>query len=313
MRVRGASVAGLQGRTARLLGVEVRAVDALILSAFLLFGLLITVFHGRVQGPGALLLRTMVSGAVYFAAVAAAGRAKRAPFRWFLRTAAIQLLCAQLFLISQRMQLIWVPTWRDPALLRLEQSVFGVQPTVWLQRFVTPALTEWMFFAYVIYLVIYPGLSGLIFAKRGEAAMEDYLFHLAVVNISCFLLFFVFPVAGPLYFRPEAYAVPLQGGVFAAVGEYIRKNIHEIGGNLPSPHCAVATVMWALSYRYVRPVFYALAPVILSLYVSTFFLRYHYVSDSVAGILTGVLVVLAVPGLMKLWNAAVEPKPRTVP
>jgi membrane-associated phospholipid phosphatase len=55
-------------------------------------------------------------------------------------------------------------------------------------------------------------------------------------------------------------------------------------------------------------VFYALAPVILSLYVSTFFLRYHYMTDSVVGILTAVFVILSAPSLVKAWNSAVKGK-----
>jgi membrane-associated phospholipid phosphatase len=254
-----------------------------------------------------------LSGAAFFAATAVYRLVKIVPVRWLIRTASVQLLLAQLYLMSGPMQLILVRNWQDPGLLRFEQGVFGLQPTIWLERFVTPALTEWMMFAYVFYLVIYPGLGALILARRGEAALEDYLFNLALVNLSCFLFFFVFPVAGPLYHMPEAYSVPLRGGLFAAIGEYIRANIHTIGGNLPSPHCAVATVMWAFSYRYVRPAFFALAPVIVSLYVSTFFLRFHYLTDSLTGILTGALVLFAAPRAMRAWNTAIERRGPTAP
>lgn len=313
MKVSGAAISSLTGRSVRLLGVETQAVDVLILGAVLIFDLLIVMFHGRIPAAGTLLLKNTLTGAVYFAATAAFRRVKSGPLRWLIRTASVQLACGQLFMIAMPMNLILVRSWQDPALLRFEQGVFGVQPTIWLERFITPALTEWMMFAYVIYLVIYPGLSALIYIKRGEPAMEDYLFNLAAVNLTCFFLFFAFPIAGPLYFQPEAYTVPLRGGLFASIGEYIRTNIHEIGGNLPSPHCAVATVMWGFAYRYVRPAFYALAPVILSLYLATFYLRFHYVSDSVAGILSGAFVILAAPGLLKAWNAALGREGRRTP
>jgi membrane-associated phospholipid phosphatase len=313
MRLRGAEISGLYGRTAGLFGVEIQAVDALCLLAVVLFDLLILLFHGRIPNPWPLLFKTTLLGAAYFAATAVYRRVKLVPVRWLIRTASIQLMLAQLFIVSMPMQLILVRKWQDPGLLRFEKGLLGVQPTIWLERFVTPPLTEWMMFAYVFYLVIYPGLSALIFVRRGEPAMEDYLFNLAAVNLSCFLFFFIYPIAGPLYHMPEAYSVPLRGGFFAAIGEYIRANIHEIGGNLPSPHCAVATIMWAFAFRYVRPAFYALAPVIISLYVSTFFLRFHYLTDSVAGILTGAFVILAAPGAMRAWNAAIERRERKTP
>jgi hypothetical protein len=301
----GGRIAGLYGRRLFVLRAGLQATDAVILGAILLFGLLILIFRARVPDPGGLLLRTGIWGAAYVGSVYLHPLLKNRVLRFFFRTGAVQLLCAQLFLIAQRMQLIIVHRWQDPAVLKLEAAVFGIQPTVWLQKFISPPLTEWMMFAYVIYLVIYPGLGALIYFRRGERPLEDYLFTLAVTNVVCFLGFLVFPIAGPLYHMRDAYTVPLQGGFFTACGEYIRKNLHEIGGNLPSPHCAIATVMWMMARRYVRPAFYALTPVILSLYVSTFILRYHYLTDSIVGILTGGLVILSSPALVKAWNAAV--------
>ena len=160
---------------------------------------------------------------------------KNRTLRFFLRTGAVQILCAQLFLIVQRMQLIIVHQWQDPAVLKLEAAVFGVQPTVWLQQFVTPPLTEWMMFSYVIYLVIYPGLGALIYFRRGERPLEDYLFTLAVTNVVCFLGFLAFPIAGPLYYMREAYTVPLKGGFFTGCGESIRANLTSRGQPAQSP------------------------------------------------------------------------------
>jgi hypothetical protein len=302
---RGARIASLYGERLVVLKAGLQAADAVILGALLFFGLLIVVFRSRVPAPGRLLLWIAVLSALYIGSIYLLPRLSNRVLIFFVRTAAVQLLCGQLFFIAEHLQMIAARGWQDPAVLSLEKAVFGVQPTVWLQRFVSPPLTEWMMFAYVIYLVIYPGLGALIYFRRGEKPLEDYLFVLAVTNVACFLGFIVFPVAGPLYFQPDAYTVPLKGGFFTACGEFIRKNLHVIGGNLPSPHCAIATVMWMMARRYVRAAFYILAPVILSLYVSTFFLRYHYVTDSVLGILTAALVIFASPALVRAWNAAI--------
>ena len=304
----GERIAGLFGRRLFVFRAGLQAADAFILGATLIFGLLILIFRARVPDPGGLLLRLGAWGAAYLGSVYLLPLLKNRALRFFLRTGAVQILCAQLFLIVQRMQLIIVHQWQDPAVLKLEAAVFGVQPTVWLQKFVTPPLTEWMMFSYVIYLVIYPGLGALIYFRRGERPLEDYLFTLAVTNVVCFLGFLAFPIAGPLYHMQDAYTVPLKGGFFTACGESIRSNLHEIGGDLPSPHCAIATVMWMMARRYVRPAFYLLAPVILSLYVSTFFLRYHYVTDSVVGVLTAVAVILFSPALVEAWNSSVRRK-----
>ncbi len=302
---RSARIASLYGKRLYVLEAGLQATDVVILGALLLFGLLIAVFRAHVAAPGSLLLRLAAWGALYVGSIYLDPKLHNRVLRFLVRTGAVQILCAQLFLVAQEMQLIVVRSWQDPLVLRLERAIFGLQPTVWLQRFVAPPLTEWMMFAYVFYVVIYPGLAALIYFRRGERALEDYLFVLAATNVVCFLGFMAFPIAGPLYYMPEAYTVPLKGWFFTACGEYIRHNVHVIGGSLPSPHCAIATVMWMMARRYVRPAFYALTPVILSLYVSTFFLRYHYVTDSVVGILTGALILCAAPGLVRAWNAAV--------
>jgi hypothetical protein len=304
-RPRGAEISTLYGPTRSLFGVPVRPADVVILAGVVLFSLLMVLYRRRAPDAWTWSLKIALAGGIYFAAVYLYHRLSNPVVRFFVRTAAVQVLCGYLFVAVLPLQLIWHRTWNDAAVLRFENQVFGLQPTVWLERFVSPALTEWMMFSYVIYLVIYPGLGALIRVRRGEGAMEDYLFTLAVTNIVCFLGFLIYPVAGPMKFIPEAYSVPLTGGLFTGIADSIRVNIHGIGGTIPSPHCAIATVMWAMSFRYVRPVFYALAPVILSLYVSTFYGRFHYITDSVIGIICGLTMFLSAPALARAWNAAV--------
>jgi hypothetical protein len=302
---RGAEISTLYGPTLSLFGVPIRPADVVILAGVVVFGLLMVIYHRRAPDAWTWSLKIALAGGIYFGAAYLYHKLSNPVARFFVRSAAVLGLCAFLFVAVLPLQLIWYRTWNDAAVLRLENRVFGLQPTVWLERFVSPALTEWMMFCYVIYLVIYPGLAALIRVRRGERAMEDYLFTLAVTNIVCFLGFLIYPVAGPMKFIPGAYSVPLKGGLFTGIAESIRVNVHGIGGTIPSPHCAIATVMWAMAFRYVRPIFYALAPVILSLYISTFYGRFHYITDSVIGIICGLTMFLAAPALARAWNAAV--------
>jgi len=190
----------------------------------------------------------------------------------------------------------------DGIVLRIEAAVFGGQPTLWLEQFTRPAVTEWMMFAYMFYFLMYPILCALIYFWHGEAAMEDYLFTLGLTNILCDLGFILFPVAGPLAAMGAQYTVPLNGYVFTWMGEWVRTRLQFPGGSLPSPHCAAATVMWAMAYRYRRPVFWLLLPFVLSLYISTFYGRYHYVSDAVVGIATALVAVRLAPVLERAWE-----------
>jgi len=303
--LRGSDIAGLYGKHLRLFGARIQATDAVVIASVLFFDLLLFVFWGRVEKPWTLLAKNSLYLILYIGAVTILPFVTNRVLRFFIRTGSVQLIFGYLFLASLPLQLVFVRTWQDPAVLRLEQNLFGVQPTIWLQRFISPGLTEWMMFAYMIYFVVYPGLCAVICFRRGENAMEDYLFTLALANVLCCLGFLAFPVASPMFHMKEAYTVPLKGYFFTAAGEYIRSHMHTIGGSIPSPHTAVATVMWAMAFRYWRPAFYGLAPIILSLYVSTFYCRYHYVTDTAAGLLAAGVCLLAAPSLMRRWNAAV--------
>jgi membrane-associated phospholipid phosphatase len=60
--------------------------------------------------------------------------------------------------------------------------------------------------------------------------------------------------------------------------------------------------MWIMAYRYHRPSFYVLAPVVISLYVSTFYGRYHYLTDAIVGVLVAVIALALAPVIMRGWD-----------
>lgn len=292
----------MTNKTISVTGLTLRATDGLILFTLALFSFLALVFFQRVEGWWILILKNAAAAIAFLLVVHVSSRAKQKFLKFFLRVAAVTLAYAYLFGAVDKLQLILHGEWLDAYVLDAEQYVFGVQPTLWLEQFITPALTEWMMFAYVIYVPLYPVLCGLIYYRHGDVAMEDYFFTLGFTNILCDIGFILFPVAGPMPTIGEIYSVPLDGYVFTYLGELMRSQLHYVGGTIPSPHCAAATVMWIMAYRYHRPSFYILAPVVLSLYVSTFYGRYHYVTDAVVGIAVAFLALAVVPFVIRGWD-----------
>jgi membrane-associated phospholipid phosphatase len=286
-----------------LAGLEFRLTDAVILGGLGFLLLLAAVFNGRVDRPLAFIGANLLLMLLYILTLVILRRLRPKLLRFLLRTGSVQFMYLQLFLAGRNLQLLFF-AWNDDRVLAWEKAVFGLQPLVWIQKFYTPPLTEWMFFVYVVYIVIYPILGAVIFFRRGEEANEDYLFQLGLINLVCGLGFILFPVAGPMRLEKVRALLtePLRGGAFAAMAEYIRTHVHGAGGTIPSPHCAVATVMWFMSLKYTRRGFWLLAPVILSLYVSTVYGRFHYVSDMVIGIAAGLLVLLTAPSIAGAWN-----------
>jgi membrane-associated phospholipid phosphatase len=290
------------GKSYRVLGLEIKFVDALLISAILVFNIMAAVFYGRVSGWLHLIIKNFIILLVYVFLTWLTGKARSRIVYFLLRVGAVQLLFAHLFVVARSFQLVFWHHWHDATILNLEQAIFHFQPTVWLQQFVSPGLTEWMMFAYVIYVPIYPVLGAIIYFGYGRDHLEDYLVTLALTNLVCDLGFILYPVAGPLHVIREQFTVPLRGGWFTAIAEYIRHNVHAIGGTIPSPHCAIATVMWVMAWRYQRWLSYVLAPIIISLYASTVYGRFHYISDTVIGIAAAILVLSLVPALTRAWN-----------
>lgn len=284
--------------------IELQLTDALVLSALLFFSLLGLLF--LVDGWQMQILKNLGVAVVFLGAVYVTPRVRHRVARFFVRVAAITLSYAYLFGAVAPLQHIVSSEWMDPYVLDLEQYVFGVQPTLWLEKFTTPWLTEWMMFSYVIYVPLYPFLCGVIYFTRGELPMEEYFFALGITNILCDIGFILFPVASPLYFIPEVYTVPLDGYLFTTLGELMRSQLHYAGGSIPSPHAAAATIMWVMAYRYHRRSFHVLTPIILSLYVSTFYGRYHYLTDAVVGVLVAFLALALARVLMRGWDRLIE-------
>jgi len=293
--------------------LELRATDGLILGTLAFLSLLAILFFWRVEGWWMLVVKNLGVGVVYIFVNRWSEKATKKFWRFFLRVAAVTLSYAYLFGAVDKLQMLIWGRWMDYWVLDLEQWVFGLQPTLWTQDFMSKPLTEWMMFTYVVYIPLYPVLCGVIYFLRGDLAMEDYFFTLGLTNILCDIGFILFPVAGPIPTIGHLYSVPLDGYVWTWLGEAIRHNLHYIGGTIPSPHAAAATIMWMMAYRYHRPSFWILAPIVLSLYVSTFYGRYHYVTDAVVGVAVAFVGLALAPVMMRIWDKVADPQKTPVP
>lgn len=294
------------GRRLMLGKLELQLTDALVLLTLVFFSLLAAVFFQKVPGWALLVVKNLGVGVLYVATVLLTQKIHHRFLKFFVRVAAVTLSYAYLFGAVDKVQLILHSEWLDYYILDLEQYVFGFQPTLWIQEITTPWLTEWMMFSYVIYVPLYPVLCGIIYFTRGELPMEEYFFTLGVTNVLCDIGFILFPVAGPMYFIKDLYTVPLDGYLFTMLGELMRSKLHFAGGSIPSPHAAAATIMWVMAYRCHKPSFIILTPIVLTLYISTFYGRYHYLTDAVVGIAMAFLALAIAPAAMRAWDRLVE-------
>lgn len=282
------------------------ALDAACLYFILFLAFLAWIFPQQIPQATKLFLQLFCVGIAYLCAEWLRRRTTSGVLSSMLRATEILALFSFLFQAIAGYQHLLHDAWMDDRLIAFENSLFGIETTLFFQNLVTPILTEAMMFAYVIYVPLLLIVPLVCYRSGGSRATDEYLLQLVLAYVVCYVGFILFPVASPLFYVPQLYTVPLEGGFFTWCGEWIRATQHYAGGSLPSPHCAAGTVMLAALYRTNRAWYYVVLPTMLLLYASTVYGRYHYTADAVAGIVTGLAVVKYSPFVVNLVQSVIN-------
>ncbi len=189
-------------------------------------------------------------------------------------------------------------------LVALDAAIFGVQPCVWAQRFITPGLTELMQFLYLNFFWIAPSVSVALLLQRRHAE-----FRAATVGvIACFFigyaLYVAFPAAPPRLVLFAEFTKNLRGypvGFSSLSAEAFSLLPTDSRAAFPSLHTAASTVALVYAWRYLRPWFFVLVPFVVGLWVSTIYLRHHYFVDLVAGWALAPVAVFVAPRIDAWW------------
>lgn len=190
----------------------------------------------------------------------------------------------------------------DPSLIRLEQWIFGFQPSVaWSRAWPWPWFHELMEFAYFTYYFLAAAFVWLVMRSRPEDPerrwddVRDFVRDLSVTMLICYTLYTLFPAWGPKYFRLGFVEVP--GGPFTAIMRHIHEKGAILGAAFPSSHVAASMVPWWHTWRRFPRHRWWMTTLFVLLCMSTVYNRYHYVVDVMAGLLLGALVMYAGPRL----------------
>jgi membrane-associated phospholipid phosphatase len=192
---------------------------------------------------------------------------------------------------------------RDAALIALDQRFFGCQPSVVLQRFITPALTAWMKFNYSMHLIYIPVVAGFLYVFRPRACFRNMMCGLVTICFFGFLGYLLVPAVGPMFTLKSQYTIPLfQASAIINGPARFMDAARVQRDSFPSMHVAISFLVWIYAGVNSRRLFWALSPFILSLWVSTVYLRYHYLVDCVAGLLLAPACFFLANGLFKRFG-----------
>jgi membrane-associated phospholipid phosphatase len=189
-------------------------------------------------------------------------------------------------------------------LVAIDQWLFGVQPCVWAERFITPGRTEFMTFLYVNFFWMAPS-TALILLAQGRWRE----FRAATMGVLCcfylgYVMYVAFPAAPPRLVLVREFTKDLYGyrRFFAQLqSEAFSLLPVDSRAAFPSLHAAVSVVALIYAWRHARVWFYLLLPFAVGLWVSTIYLRHHYAIDLIVGFGLAFVAVWIAPRLDAWW------------
>ena len=149
-------------------------------------------------------------------------------------------------------------------LVALDAMIFGVQPCVWAERFVSPGLTELMQFLYLNFFWIAPSTSVALLLRRRYPEFRTATTGVIACFFMGYALYVAFPAAPPRLVLAAEFTRNLRGypvgfsslsaGAFALLPTDSR-------AAFPSLHTAASTLALVYAWRFLRPWFFVLAAV----------------------------------------------------
>lgn len=195
----------------------------------------------------------------------------------------------------------------DPVLIRIDFFLFGVHPTVWMERWITPWLTDLLSLAYLSYYFLPVILVVKLYLKGRTEEFRQAMFILTFGYYLSFIGYILFPAIGPRFTQISLYSVPLEGSF---ITDFVRDTLNALEHNkrdcMPSGHTQIALMVLFLARRYEKTIFYIFLPIVCGLILSTVYLRYHYVIDLIAGTALAIGCVLIAPWLYRWWKRNTE-------
>lgn len=182
------------------------------------------------------------------------------------------------------------PSSLDAELHALDVWLFGVEPTIWLDQYVTEGRTEWFSFFYFSYFIIVSGTAiGTIVFDRSQQRLSELGLSLLIVYCLGHVGYMLVPGYGPIVALADTFQNPLPPGLWH---DMVMRSVAAAGAQkdiFPSLHTAAPSLitLYSVRHRNLAP-FSFLWPALIffnaNIIVATVFLRWHYAVDLIFGL-----------------------------
>ncbi|HKS24138.1 MAG TPA: phosphatase PAP2 family protein [Thermoanaerobaculia bacterium] len=193
------------------------------------------------------------------------------------------------------------PVDKDTTLLRWDRALFGETPSIPMDAWVRPWLTQVMVAAYFLHLIL-PPVMGLIWYRRDLLVFRQFLLSVLVCGIVGMQGYVLMPGIGPGFAFPALYHHPLGGGLYENITGLL-DTARAMRDVFPSLHVAISSIVLWYAWRRGRALFLVALPLVVANWMSTLYLRYHYMVDVCAGWLTAVVAIALAAWILRVEAA----------
>jgi len=181
----------------------------------------------------------------------------------------------------------------DRIFIQLEESIFGLQPSVWFSaKFDSFWFNELMFFSYFSYYLIVFIFPLIVYLKKRTEF--DRMFFLIIFSFyAYYLIFVIFPVVGPQFYFPAEQAEITHPGIFGKMVLFFQDAGETPTGAFPSSHVGLSWIILFASAKSNKKIFTIILILAVLICFSTVYIKAHYVVDVFAGLISAVLLYFA--------------------
>lgn len=286
-------------------GFEWWPVDKVILSYFALSMLIELAYWTKLPQAPALI-------ALHFLAILPMSLAARAPDGWLVRFFRHWYPLPYVFCCYKEMSIL-IPVVRgtnaDLALARLDRAIWGVHPTVWLERFRSPLLTEILEIVYSGFVPIVLLIAVILWWQRRFNDFRYYAFLIALGFLASYVGYLLVPARGPRFVLAHLQSYELRG---LWLFDWLRATLDRLESAhydcFPSGHTEMAILAWWGSRVISANLFRVLGVYTLGVIFATVYLRYHYTVDLLAGALLAGCLIWITPVIYRALGGTVGGK-----
>jgi len=186
----------------------------------------------------------------------------------------------------------------DRWLANLDFRLWGVHPTVWLERIQSPGLTEFLQIVYTLFVPAVLLVAVLLWQQRRYREFQYYAFLIACGYLVSYVGYLLVPARGPRFLLKHLQHIPLQGlWLFHSMQNTLDRLESAHYDCFPSGHTELTILAWWSTRKLTNSLFFPYFAYTLSIIFATVYLRYHYTIDVVAGMAVAAILIVAAPSL----------------